>query len=204
MVMRSLLTLAVGVALLLATAGAATAQRFAYLDSQYILEQLPDYKSVQQELDQISKQWQQEIEAKQKAIRTKFEDYQARRPLLSQEEQRRIQQEIETLERELAELRSKRFGYDGELFKLREEKMRPIQQRLLTAVQEVAKEKRADLVLDRASTGAVILYSNEAYDISNDVLRKLGITPTGTPPNRNAPGLGTTPAPGGTAPAGGR
>jgi outer membrane protein len=76
--------------------------------------------------------------------------------------------------------------------------MRPIQQRLLTAVQEVAKEKRADLVLDRASTGAVILYSNEAYDISNDVLRKLGIAPTGTPPNRNAPGLGTTP--GGTAP----
>jgi outer membrane protein len=142
---------------------------------------------VQQELEQISRQWQEEIEAKQKVIREKYEDYMARRPLLSQDEQRRRQTEIENLERELAELRSKRFGYNGELFKMREEKMRPIQDRLLAAIKEVAAAKRSDLVFDRASSGAVIVFSNEQYDISNEVLRQMGISPTGNPPNRNTP-----------------
>jgi outer membrane protein len=196
MLKRSFLAL-----LLLSFGLVAQAQRFSVLDSQYILEQLPEYKSVQRELEDVSTGWQREIEEKQKAIKTKFDDYQARRPLLSQEEQRNRQQEIERLERELAELRSKYFGYEGELFKLREEKMRPIQLRLMQAITDVAKAKRSDLVLDRASSGAVVLWANDTYDISNDVLRQLGVTPTGNPPGvAGTPASGTGAAPGTNTP----
>jgi len=169
--------------LVLGLVSPAVAQRFSFLDSQYILEQMPEYQSVQQELEDQSSQWQREVEEKQGKIKEKFDDYQARRPLLSPEEQQKIQNEIQEMERELAELRSKRFGYDGDLYKLREEKMRPIQDRLLQAIEDVAKEKRSDVVFDRASTGAVLIYTNEQYDISNDVLKQMGITPTASGPN---------------------
>lgn len=167
---------------LLAAWNPAYGQRFSYLDTQYILDQMPEYKAVQQELEDLSSQWQQEIEQKQAAIEKKFEDFQARRPLLSQEEQNKIQDEIEQMERDLAEYRAEKFGYDGELYTLREEKMKPIQDRLLQAINDVAKAKRSDAVFDRASSGAVLVYTNEAYDISNDVLKKLGITPSASGP----------------------
>lgn len=175
----------VALAALLSLASGAAAQRYYYLDSEYILNQMPEYKSVTEEIDQLSEQWEQQIETKQDAIRKAFDEYQARKVLLSDEDKQKRQAEIREMEKELAEFRAAKFGYDGELFKLREEKMRPVQERLLKALQDEAAEKRADYIFDKSSA-AVILYAQARWDLTNDVLKRLGLEP-----NAPAVGIGT-------------
>ena len=150
-------------------------QRFGYVDSQYILENMPAYKAVQEEIEQQSDRWEKEIEVKQDAIEKKFEEYQAKRVLMNEQQKQKMQQEIQEMEQELAQYRSEKFGYDGELFTMREEKMKPIQERMLNAVESVSKNKRADFIFDKSST-AVVLYSNPQFDYTDEVLEALGIS----------------------------
>ncbi|RMG54570.1 MAG: OmpH family outer membrane protein [Bacteroidetes bacterium] len=159
--------------LLLFAAVSVHAQKMAYVDTEYIMGQIPEYKSAQDEIERISQQWQEELEAKYQAIEQLYADYQAQEVLLPEDVKQEKQEEIFQAEREAKEYREKKFGYDGELFALQESKMKPIQDRVFRAVETIAKRRRFDLVFDKAGE-VTWLYTNATYDLSNEVLEEMG------------------------------
>jgi outer membrane protein len=146
--------------------------RVAYVDSKKILAKLPEYQTAQRELDQLAEQWKKELEDKRKKIQQLLKDYQAEEVLLPDDIKQQRLADIQTEEKLIAELQQKKFGYEGELFKARQDKVRPIQDKLYDAIQAVAKEKKVDVMFDKA-TNANMLFSNPAYDFSNLVIDKL-------------------------------
>jgi outer membrane protein len=154
---------------------AAYAQRFAYIDTKFVLEKIPEYTAAEKELDQLSQKWQRELDDMYGNIEKMYEKYRADEVLLSDGVKKQRQEEILVEEKKAKEYQRKRFGYDGDLFKQREEKVKPIQDRVFTAIEEVAKERKLNFVFDKSGT-AVLLYTDPEYDISNLVLSKLGIS----------------------------
>lgn len=150
------------------------AQKFAYVDSQFIIEQLPEYKAVQNEMDGLSKQWQKELDDAYAKIEKMYADYRAKEVLLTKDDKEKLQNDILAEERKAKELQKKYFGYDGALFKMREEKMRPVQEKVFNAVESVAKEKNVNFIFDKAGS-VVILYSDSNFDYNKFVFAKLGI-----------------------------
>lgn len=165
--------------LLLLTTLSLQAQKVAYVDTEYIMDQIPEYKSAQEEIERISQQWQEELEEKYQAIEQMYADYQAREVLLPEDVKQEKQEEIFQAEREAKEYREKKFGYDGELFALQESKMRPIQDRVFRTVETIAKRRRFDLVFDKAGE-VTWLYTNATYDLSNEVLEEMGFPVAGS------------------------
>lgn len=161
---------------LLLTGGAATAQRIAFVDTKYILEQMPEYAAAQQELDRQSKKWQDEIDGRWNEIKKLREAYNAEAILLTAEMKKSRQDEITQKEHEAQDLQQKRFGVGGDLFKKRQELIQPIQDRLYDAIKEVAGTSYV-AIFDIGSAGNNVLYASEKYDKSDSVLRKLGIRP---------------------------
>lgn len=153
---------------------AVSAQRYAVIDSKYILEKLVDYKDAQTKLDQQSKAWQAEIDKMMAEVDKMYKSYQAERPLLSDEIRKKREDEITTKERAAKDLQKKRFGYEGDLFKKREELIKPIQDRVYTAVQKVASARSYDIILDK-SGGVTLFYANPTLDKSDEVLKQLGV-----------------------------
>lgn len=161
---------------MLLCAASAQAQKFAYVDTKYILEKVPEYGAAEKELDMLSKKWQKELDDMYANIEKMYEKYRAEEVLLSDAVKKQRQDEILAEEKKAKEYQRKRFGYEGDLFKMRSEKVKPIQDRVFQAVEEVAKERRLNFVFDKA--GAVtILYTDTVYDLSDLVLGKLGIQP---------------------------
>ena len=150
------------------------AQKVGYVDTQALLERMPEYKAAEQEIERLTQQWQKEIDDLYARVERLFQQYREQEPLMSPEMKRRKQDEIEAEERKARELQRKRFGPNGDLFKQREEKMKPILDRLNQAIQAVAQEKKFSIVLDR-SAGANILYAEPAYDLTDAVAAKLGL-----------------------------
>ncbi len=150
------------------------AQKVGYVDTQALLERMPEYKAAEQEIERLTQQWQQEIDNIYARVEQLFQQYREQEPLMSSEMKRRKQEEIEAEERKARELQRKRFGPNGDLFKQREEKMKPILDRLQQAIQAVAQEKKFSIVLDR-SAGGTILYAESAYDLTDAVAAKLGL-----------------------------
>jgi outer membrane protein len=150
------------------------AQKVGYVDTQALLERMPEYKAAEQEIERLTQQWQKEIDDIYARVEQLFQQYREQEPLMSPEMKRRKQDEIEAEERKARELQRKRFGPNGDLFKQREEKMKPILDRLNQAIQAVAQEKKFAIVLDR-SAGANILYAEPAYDLTDAVAAKLGL-----------------------------
>ncbi len=148
------------------------AQRCGYADTEYILNKLPSYQVAQTKLDNFSKKWHAEIKLKKEEIKKKREEYQNEKVLLSAEMKKVRYTEIENLEREVYELNIKYFGQGGELDKKREELTLPIREEVLRAIHDVAKEGNYAFILDEAF-GAYILYRDNKYDVSDDVLKKL-------------------------------
>ena len=153
----------------------AFAQRFAYVDSKYIIENLEEYQTAQAELDAISKRWQQTIEAKYAEIDRLKQAYQAEKILLTEQMKQKRLAEIEELEKEALKYQHDKFGVNGELFKKRQEIVQPIQDRVFEAIQDLAKERSYAVIFDK-SVNTNILYSNPKYDKSEEVLRKLGVS----------------------------
>jgi len=151
-----------------------TAQKVGYVDTQALLERIPEYKAAEQEIERLTQQWQKEIDNIYARVEQLFQQYREQEPLMSSEMKRRKQEEIEVEERKARELQRKRFGPNGDLFKQREEKMKPILDRLQQAIQAVAQEKKFSIVLDR-SAGGTILYAEPAYDLTDAVAAKLGL-----------------------------
>jgi outer membrane protein len=158
--------------LLIATAG--TAQRYAVIDSKYILDKLPEYKEAQKTLDQFSEQWQQEIDQKQAIMDKMYKDYDAEQVMLSDILKKKREDELYNKEKELRDLQKKRFGFEGDLFKKRQELIKPIQDRVYNAVQKLAVEKQYDFILDK-SEGITIIFADPKLDRSADVLRNMGV-----------------------------
>ena len=148
------------------------AQRYAVIDTRYILSKLPEYKNAQDKLDAFSIQWQQEIDQKQVVLDQLYRNFEAEKLMLSDELIKKREDEIFNKEKELRDLQKKRFGFEGDLFKRRQELVKPIQDRVYSAVQKLAVAKQYDLVLDK-SEGITIIFADPKLDRSDDVLKEL-------------------------------
>lgn len=151
------------------------AQKFsvAYVDIQYILKNLPQYETANEQLNMISKRWQKDIENAQQEAQILATNYQTEQIFLSEDMKQRKEEEILAKEQEVLELKRKYFGQDGEWYKKREALLKPIQDEIYTAIQDIANEKRYDVVKDRSSEPSLI-YMSSKLDISDQVLDKLG------------------------------
>ena len=150
------------------------AQRYAIIDSKYILEKIPDYKEAQKKLDQFSELWQQEIDQKQVAVDKMVQDYDAEQVMLTDVLKKKREDEIYNKEKELRDLQKKRYGFEGDLFKKRQELIKPIQDKVYNAVQKLAVDKQYDFILDK-SEGITVIFADPKLDKSDDVLRNLGV-----------------------------
>ena len=155
-------------------ASVSNAQRYAVIDSKYILEKLTDYKDAQKRLDQFSEQWQQEIDKKSADLDKMYKDYDAEQVMLSDELKKKREDELFNKEKELKDLQKKRYGYEGDIFKKRQELIKPIQDKVYNAVQRLAVAKSYDFILDK-SEGITVIFADPKLDKSDDVLRELGI-----------------------------
>ena len=151
----------------------ANAQKFALMDMEYILKNIPAYERANEQLNQVSKKWQAEVEAINTEATTMYKNYQNEVVFLSQEQKKAKQEQIMQKEKEAADLKKKYFGPEGELFKKRESLMSPIQEEIYNAVKEISDLRGYSLVLDRASDTSII-FGSPKIDISNEVLEKLG------------------------------
>lgn len=160
---------------LMFTGVSANAQaRVAYIDSEYILEHMPEYRSAQKQLDEMAEVWKKDVQKRVDEVDKLYKQYQAEWVLLPEEERRKREEEISQKEKALNDFKKEKFGPDGELFKKRQQLIKPIQDKVFDAVQQLAKESAIDMILDKA--GAVtIMYSNAKYDRSDDVLEILGV-----------------------------
>ena len=150
------------------------AQRYAIVDTKYILNKLPDYQDAQKKLDQISEQWQKEIDDKQATLNKMYKDYEAEQVMLSEELKKKREDELFNREKEVRDLQRKRFGFEGDLFKKREELVKPIQDRVYNAIQKIASNRLYDFILDK-SEGITVIFADPKLDKSEDVLKALGI-----------------------------
>ena len=151
----------------------AAAQKFALVDMEYILKNIPAYERANEQLNQVSKKWQAEVDALTTEAQTLYKNYQNEVVFLSQEQKKAKQDAIVAKEKEAADLKKKYFGPDGELFKKRTALMTPIQDEIYTAVKDIADLRGYQLILDRASDTGII-FGSPKIDISSEVLRKLG------------------------------
>jgi len=178
------------------------AQKFAYVDSQYILDNLPEYTEAQAQLDEVSAQWQKEIEAKFAEVDKMYQDYQAQAVLLPEDMKKKKEQEIADKEKETKNLQRQRFGQNGDLMKKRQELVKPIQEKVYNAIQEIATSSNYSVIFDK-SGALTILYANPKYDISDEILDNMGAASTGRKGRSTTPGQ-KTPEPGSGSSKGGQ
>lgn len=159
--------------LLFAISMAASAQKFALIDTEYILKNIPAYQSANEQLQEATKKYQSEVEVIAKEAQKMFQDYQAQSSTLSAAQKTKKEDEIVAKEKSAAELKRKYFGPEGELYKKRESLMQPIQDEIYNAVKEIATQNGYAVVVDRASASSII-FASPSIDVSNEVLAKLG------------------------------
>lgn len=151
----------------------AQAQKYAFVDTDYILDNIPAYRSAQEQLDQISRQYQKELEDLHAELDQMFKDFQAEAVLLSNDMKRRREDVIVSKEKEYKKLQRQYFGPEGDLFKKRESLVKPIQDDIYNAIQDVATQGNYAVIFDKAA-GVSMLYTNPKYDLSDQILEKLG------------------------------
>lgn len=154
----------------------AEAQKFGYVDSKYILSHIPEYQEAQKQINKLSETWQKEIEAKYETIEKLEKAFQAEKILLTEDMRQKRSEEIEEKRKEAKELQKQKFGVGGELFQKREELIKPIQEQIYTAIKDVASQSALMVVFDKANQSNM-LYTNPKHDISDKVLRKMGLKP---------------------------
>ncbi len=152
----------------------AIAQRYAVIDSKYILDKMPDYKDAQVRLNQFSELWQQEIDQKQAAMDKMVKDFEAEQVMLPENLRKKREDEIFNKEKELRDLQRKRYGFEGDLFKKRQELIKPIQDKVYNAVQKMAVEKQYDFILDK-SEGITVIFADPKLDKSEEILKSMGV-----------------------------
>ena len=178
--------------ILIAASAATFAQKFAYVDTEYILGQIPEYKSAQAELDKTSIKWQKEIEAKYAEIDKMYKAYQAEQILLTDDMKKKREADIIAKEKDAKDLQKQRFGVDGELFKKRQELVKPIQDKVYNAIKAIAEKGAYSIIFDKASSDITMLYASSKLDKSDDVLTQLGYKGGSTNKKGSTTGTGTT------------
>ncbi|MDQ1139854.1 OmpH family outer membrane protein [Pedobacter agri] len=165
------------IAFLLCTTIGAYAQKFAYVDTEYILKQMPEYKSALSQLEGASKQWQQQVDQNFSEIDRMYKAYQADQVLLTDDMRKRRENEIIEKEKQAKEFQRSKFGPDGELFQARTKLIKPIQDKVSDVIKQIAKAKYLDFIFDKSSEATMMIYASSSYDVSNDVIVKLGYKP---------------------------
>lgn len=169
MIKKILLT----VALCFGFAFAGSAQKFALIDMEYILKNVPQYEMANEQLNQLSQRWQKEVEAVSKEADSMYKQYLSDKVFLTEEQVKKREEEIVAKEQEATDLKYKYFGPEGELYKKRQTLMKPIQDDVYNAVKKLSEERGYQAIFDRASS-ANIIYASPRIDVSNEVLSKLG------------------------------
>lgn len=158
----------------LAMALAGFTQRYAIVDTRYILEKIPEYKAANQMLEQTADIWQKEIDIKQSDLDKMYRELDAERVMLSPELLKKREDEIFNKEKEVREMQRRRFGYEGDYFRKKQELVKPIQDKVYTAIQKMATERMFDFVLDK-SEGITVIFADPKLDRSDDILKMLGL-----------------------------
>jgi outer membrane protein len=159
--------------LALALAGtAAQAQRLAFVDVSAIMDAVPEYKTAQQEIDRVSEQWKQDIQREYQKIDEMYRKFQADQVFLNESDRKRREEEIVQKEKDVREMQKQKFGPEGELTKKRQALVKPIQERVYKAINLYAQEKGLDFIFDKGSAG--LLFANDSYDKTQDIIKKLG------------------------------
>ncbi|GMU95340.1 OmpH family outer membrane protein [Ignavibacterium album] len=148
--------------------------KIGYIDSNALMDQLPDVQDTRQRLDALIQEWQTELTRLESEWKTKYDDYEKRKLIMSEQTRAETESELVKLENQIAEYREKKFGTNGELFQKQDELMKPVQNKVFNAIKEVAMEEDLDFVFDR-SGDIMILYAKDKYDITAKVLAKLKI-----------------------------
>lgn len=156
-----------------AAAFGAKAQKFALVDMEYILRNVPSYEMANEQLNQVSLRWEKEVTELGKEAETLYKNYQSERVFLTEDQRKKREDEIVAKEKEVTDLKYKYFGPEGELYKKRQSLMKPIQEEVYNAVKKVAEEKGYQAIFDRASSQSIV-FASPRIDVSNDVLAKLG------------------------------
>jgi outer membrane protein len=169
--MKNILILAICV---FALGGVSQAQRYAIIDTKYILDRIPEYKDAQKKLDDFSTLWQKEIDQKQAELDQLYRNYEAEQVMLSDELKKKREDQLFNKEKELRDLQKRRFGFEGDLFKKRQELIKPIQDKVYNAVQKLAVARQYDFILDK-SEGITVIFADPKLDKSDDVLREIGV-----------------------------
>ncbi|TDW99967.1 OmpH family outer membrane protein [Dinghuibacter silviterrae] len=154
--------------------GALQAQRYAVIDTKYILSKLPEYQKAQKTLDDFSTLWQAEIEQKSAELDKLRSDYQAEQVMLSDDLKKKREDQIFNAEKDLRDLQRRRFGFEGDVYKKRQELIKPIQDKVYDAIQKLAVSRLYDFILDK-SEGITVIFADPKLDKSDDVLRALGV-----------------------------
>ena len=153
--------------------GFASAQKFALIDMEYILKNMPSYEMANEQLNQVSQKWEKEVNELSKEAETLYKNYQSEMVFLTDEQKKKREEEIVLKEKEVTDIRYKYFGPEGELYKKRQALMQPIQEDIYNAVKAVAEEKGYQTIFDRASSQSIV-FASPKIDVSNEVLAKLG------------------------------
>lgn len=161
------------ISLMFLTAAMAVAQKYAFVDSEYIRKNIPAFNAAQEQLDKLSKQWEKEVADGYAVVEQMYKSYQNDAVLLSQDMKAKREEAIINKEKEMKDLQNKYFGMQGDLFKKREELVKPIQDEILKAIKELAVEGSYAVIFDTAA-GGNILFANPKFDVSDQVLEKLG------------------------------
>ena len=161
-------------ALVLGFAFAGTAQRYAIIDTRYILDKLPEYKNAQTQLDATAAMWQKEIDNKQEQLNKMYRDFEAEKVMLTDVLIKKREDELFNKEKEVRDLQKQRFGFEGDLFKERQKLIKPVQDKVFTAVQKLAVARSYDFILDK-SEGITVIFADPKLDKSEDVLKELGV-----------------------------
>ena len=161
------------IGLIILTSTMAVAQKYAFVDSEYIRKNIPAFTTAQEQLDKLSKQWEKEVTDGYAVVEQMYKSYQNESVLLSQDMKTKREEAIVAKEKEMKELQNKYFGVEGDLFKKREELVKPIQDEIIKAIKEIAVDGSYAVIFDTAA-GGNILFANPKFDISDQVLEKLG------------------------------
>ncbi|HSD63343.1 MAG TPA: OmpH family outer membrane protein [Ignavibacteriaceae bacterium] len=146
--------------------------KIGYVDSNTIMDNLPDAQDARQKLDALVKEWQDELNKKEADWKTKYDDYEKRKLIMTDQTRSETETELMNMEKDISDYREKKFGTNGELFQKQDELMKPVQNKIFTAIQDIAQDENLDFVFDR-SGDVMLLYAKEEYDITNKVLDKL-------------------------------
>jgi len=155
-------------------ASLANAQKYAIIDTKYILDKMPEYKTAQTQLDDIAKSWQKEIDDMQADLDKMYKSYDAEQVMLSDDLKKKREDQLFQKEKAVRDLQRQRFGYEGDLFKKRQELIQPIQNKVYNAVQKLAVQRGYDFILDK-SEGITVIFADPKLEKSDDVLKELGV-----------------------------